>query len=294
MLLVGGTDGGNAEVLEADAGFLADHGCALPVVVAGNAESATRVAALLADGGTPYVVADNVVPKIGVLAPDSARRAIREVFLRHVIGGKGLSRRADFTSMVQGPTPDLVLTGVELLAAAVGRAVAVVDVGGATTDVHSVVPLDPEDAGLSREVVASTPVTRTVEGDLGMRWSALSTWEAGVEAGLLAEDERAAAVLRADDPASSRAPTPSAGRICAWPAPPRPWPYGATSGALASWSGPTVASWSAPGRTCGRWSCWSARGASCDMPRQPRPAPSWRLRPVSRRRAGSNPSTRGW
>ncbi len=185
VLLVGGTDGGNAEVLEADAAFLAGHGCALPVVVAGNADSAERVAGLLAGGGTPYVLTDNVVPKIGVLAPEPARRAIREVFLRHVIGGKGLSSRADFTAMVQGPTPDLVLTGVELLAAEVGRAVAVVDIGGATTDVHSVVPLDPEDAGLSREVVASTPVTRTVEGDLGMRWSALSTWEAGVEAGLL-------------------------------------------------------------------------------------------------------------
>jgi uncharacterized protein (TIGR01319 family) len=201
VLLVGGTDGGNAEVLEADAAFLADHACDVPVVVAGNAESARRVAALLAAAGTPYVLADNVVPKIGVLAPEPARRAIREVFLRHVIGGKGLSQRADFTEMVQGPTPDLVLTGVELLAAEVGRAVAVVDVGGATTDVHSVVPLDPEDAGLSREVVASTPVTRTVEGDLGMRWSALSTWEAGVEAGLLDEGLREAAELRAESPA---------------------------------------------------------------------------------------------
>ncbi|MDP2774859.1 MAG: glutamate mutase L, partial [Nocardioides sp.] len=37
---------------------------------------------------------------------------------------------------------------------------------------------DPEESGLSREVVATTPVTRTVEGDLGMRWSALTTVEA--------------------------------------------------------------------------------------------------------------------
>ena len=57
--------------------------------------------------------------------------------------------------------------------------VVVVDVGGATTDVHSVVELDPEDAGLAREVVATLPVTRTVEGDLGMRWSAVSTVEEG-------------------------------------------------------------------------------------------------------------------
>ena len=58
----------------------------------------------------------------------------------------------------------------------------VVDVGGATTDVHSVVDVDPElstfsGRELSREVVATTAVTRTVEGDLGMRWSAVTTVE---------------------------------------------------------------------------------------------------------------------
>jgi uncharacterized protein (TIGR01319 family) len=68
-------------------------------------------------------------------------------------------------------------------------------VGGATTDVHSVVELDPEDSGLAREVVATTPVTRTVEGDLGMRWSALSTAE---EAGLGARLVEAAGKRRAD------------------------------------------------------------------------------------------------
>jgi uncharacterized protein (TIGR01319 family) len=141
------------------------------------------------------------VPRIGVLAPEPARRAIREMFLAHVIGGKGLSSRADFTAMVRGATPDLVLSGVEVLAAETGKDVVVVDIGGATTDVHSVVRLDPEDAGLSREVVATTPVTRTVEGDLGMRWSAVSTWEAGHEAGLLSEDLHPAAVRRTADPA---------------------------------------------------------------------------------------------
>jgi uncharacterized protein (TIGR01319 family) len=122
------------------------------------------------------------------------------VFLSHVIGGKHLSKRArhgvnTFTAMVRGATPDVVLTGVELLATAAGEVV-VVDVGGATTDVHSVVELDPEVAGLARDVVAPTPVTRTVEGDLGMRWSALSTaTEAGLEPHLVE-----AARKRRDDP----------------------------------------------------------------------------------------------
>ena len=129
-----------------------------------------------------------MVPKIGVLAAESARAAIREMFLAHVIGGKHLSKRADFTAMVRGATPDIVLTGVELLARGLDEArpgagdVVVVDVGGATTDVHSVVELDPEDSGLAREVVATTAVTRTVEGDLGMRWSAVSTIEAAASA----------------------------------------------------------------------------------------------------------------
>lgn len=201
VLLVGGTDGGNSEVLVGDAGFLARSAWPGPVVVAGNAEARSTIEALFEISQTPSVLTDNVVPRIGVLAPEPARRAIREMFLSHVIGGKHLSRRTDFTAMVRGATPDLVLTGVEVLAEVTGgNGVVVVDIGGATTDVHSVVRLDPEDAGLSREVVASTPVTRTVEGDLGMRWSALSTWESGRAAGLVEEDLLAGAVRRSEEP----------------------------------------------------------------------------------------------
>lgn len=201
LLLVGGTDGGNAEVLEADAGLLSRSGWSGPVVVAGNVESQDLIEARFRESRTPYVLADNVVPRIGVLAPDSARSAIREVFLAHVIGGKHLSSRADFVAMVAGATPDVVLTGVELLSRGLDEErpgagdVVVVDVGGATTDVHSVVELDPEDAGLAREVVATTPVTRTVEGDLGMRWSAVTT-----AAGAGLDDLAEAAALRQADP----------------------------------------------------------------------------------------------
>ena len=206
VLLVGGTDGGNAEVLEGDAATLSRARWTGPVVVAGNVDSQAVVEAALARSRTPHVLADNVVPRIGVLAPDSARRAIREIFLSHVIGGKHLSERTDargraFTDLVRGATPDVVLTGVELLARGLDDEhrgagdVVVVDVGGATTDVHSVVELDPEDSGLAREVVATTPVTRTVEGDLGMRWSAVSTVEAAGR-----DDLHAAAVRRHERP----------------------------------------------------------------------------------------------
>jgi uncharacterized protein (TIGR01319 family) len=191
VLLTGGTDGGNSEVLLAAAGALVEAGWTGPVVVAGNVDAQAEVAAVLGD--VPHVLAGNVVPRIGVLEPASARAAIREMFLAHVIGGKHLSSRTEtgsghrFTAMVRGATPDVVLTGVELLARGLDDRhpgvgdVVVVDVGGATTDVHSVVELDPDtglnENGLAREVVATTPVTRTVEGDLGMRWSAVTTVE---------------------------------------------------------------------------------------------------------------------
>ena len=199
VLLTGGTDGGNAAALVEGARALVASGWDGPVVVAGSADAHDGVAALLA--GLPHVVTDNVVPRIGVLAPEGARAAIREMFLEHVIGGKHLSASDDFRRMVRGATPDVVLAGVELLARGLDEDhpgagdVAVVDVGGATTDVHSVVALDPEEAGLSREVVAVTPVTRTVEGDLGMRWSAVSTVEAAGLDDLLDEARR-----RHDDP----------------------------------------------------------------------------------------------
>ncbi len=117
----------------------------------------------------------NVLPRIGVLDPMPARIAIREVFVRHVIGGKGLSKGPAFGRLVRAATPDAVLAGVELLAESAGDVV-VVDVGGATTDVYSVLTPDPEEASLRREVVEVLWRERTVEGDLGMRWSAPGSW----------------------------------------------------------------------------------------------------------------------
>ena len=126
-----------------------------------------------------------------MLDPSPARAAIREVFITHVIGGKGLSRGPAFGRLVRAATPDAVLAGVELLAdgaegvPGVGDVV-VVDVGGATTDVYSVVTPDPEEASLHREVVEVLWRERTVEGDLGMRWNAPGVVAAAVAERLLA------------------------------------------------------------------------------------------------------------
>jgi uncharacterized protein (TIGR01319 family) len=185
ILLVGGTDGGNSNVLLHNAarlakGAIGGHGShAVPVVVAGNVEARDEVAAVLATTNRPTVLADNVLPQIGVIAPESARAAIRDAFLHHVIGGKGLSRDPAFAAMVEAATPDAVLRGVEVLASVTDDGdVLVVDIGGATTDVYSCVTPEGEDAGLRKDVVAPLWHARTVEGDLGLRWNAEHVVEA--------------------------------------------------------------------------------------------------------------------
>jgi uncharacterized protein (TIGR01319 family) len=176
LLLVGGTDGGDADTLVHNARRLGTGRLRVPVVLAGNADARPAAAELLTARGIPVTVTGNVLPRIGVLDPAPARAAIREVFLRHVIGGKRLSRGARFASLVRGPTPDAVLAGVELLADHTGVGVLVVDVGGATTDVYSALVPDAEaESGPRRDVAGTLWRSRTVEGDLGVAAGAAGT-----------------------------------------------------------------------------------------------------------------------
>jgi uncharacterized protein (TIGR01319 family) len=199
VLLVGGTDGGDADVVRHNAARLAAARLRVPVVVAGNVEVRDELVGALARAAVPVVAADNVLPRIGVLDPRSARSAIREVFLRHVIGGKHLSRSSRFARLVRGATPDVVLTAVELLADAGCDALLVVDVGGATTDVYSALRPPPDRPGhVDGEVAGVLWRSRTVEGDLGVRWNAPGVVAAAAAERLLADGEapRLAAAAR--------------------------------------------------------------------------------------------------
>jgi uncharacterized protein (TIGR01319 family) len=183
ILLVGGADSGDEETILHNAGRLKK--ASTPIVLAGNACAVPELRRILPRA----VVAENVLPAIGKLNPGPARAAIREVFLKHVIGGKHLSKGPRFARLVKGATPDLVLTGVELLATMVTGDLLVVDVGGATTDVYSVLK-QVED-----EVAGNLPAARTVEGDLGMRWSSPGVVAAAIHEKLIDEQ-----ILTVTDP----------------------------------------------------------------------------------------------
>ncbi|ODA41460.1 methylaspartate mutase accessory protein GlmL [Desulfosporosinus sp. BG] len=183
LLIAGGTDGGNKEILLKNAEMLCALPTSLPVVIAGNKAVSAQAADILRKHHDPVVVADNVMPELGVLAVESARLAIRDVFLTHIIKSKGLDKAEEFLERIMMPTPAAVLSAAELLAQGHGSErgmgeLMVVDVGGATTDVHSIAKGDPSKPSVMLKGLPEPYAKRTVEGDLGMRYSSEALVEA--------------------------------------------------------------------------------------------------------------------
>ena len=174
FLLVGGTDGGNSECILHNAKMLASMKPDFPVVIAGNRSAAAECRRML-DGYEVYVC-PNVMPRFGVLQIEPTQKKIREIFLNRIIQAKGLSRAAELLSDIMMPTPSAVLQAMELLAkgcdneSGIGDLVAI-DVGGATTDVYSIADGMPEHMNTVYKGLPEPYAKRTVEGDIGMRYS---------------------------------------------------------------------------------------------------------------------------
>lgn len=174
FLLVGGTDGGNTECILHNAKMLATLEPKFPVVIAGNRTAVRQCQELLA--GWETYICPNVMPRFGVLQTEQTQKQIREIFLNRIIKAKGLSKATELLSDIMMPTPSAVLQGVKLLAdglegqMGIGELIAV-DVGGATTDIYSVADGAPEHGNTVCKGLPEPYVKRTVEGDIGMRYS---------------------------------------------------------------------------------------------------------------------------
>lgn len=179
VLLSGGTDGGNDEVILHNARLLAHSGLRCPIVVAGNKETADRIRHLLARRGKEVYVTENVMRSLGDLNVDPARATIREVFMQKIVDAKGLRDAESMVQSVAMPTPAAVMRAAQLLAEGTDRCegwgeLMVVDVGGATTDVHSIAEGGPQERTVILRGLPEPFAKRTVEGDLGLRVSAAS------------------------------------------------------------------------------------------------------------------------
>jgi uncharacterized protein (TIGR01319 family) len=149
------------------------------VLIAGN-KMAAHEAQLLLEAGNKYViVVENVLPELSELKVEPARCAIRDMFMRRITRAKGLDKAQSLVGDIIMPTPMAVLEGAKLLAEGVegepglGELI-IVDVGGATTDVHSVANGFPSQGDIVMKGLPEPFVKRTVEGDLGIRYNANS------------------------------------------------------------------------------------------------------------------------
>ncbi|ACB85721.1 glutamate mutase L [Natranaerobius thermophilus] len=186
ILLAGGTDSGDETSLIENAEIIVESDVNSLVIIAGNIKAQKKAAQILEDGGVNYTRVSNIMPTIHELKVTEARDAIHREFIKQITEAKGSDQLVKELSTSQiVPTPGAVLLGAELLAKGTYKdeglgGVVVVDLGGATTDVHSILPeleeLEDEEKGL---VVSNEKqeAYRTVEGNLGLRVSALGVIE---------------------------------------------------------------------------------------------------------------------
>lgn len=182
ILLAGGTDFGDEKSIVENASIIVKSKVKSAVVIAGNIKAQGDVARILREGNIAHMRVPNIMPTIHKLKVKEARDEIHKQFIKQIAKAHGLSFiQREITNDKIIPTPGAVLLAAELLARGTYEEkgldeLIVVDLGGATTDVHSVIPgmenLEEEEIGLivSNEKQVSY---RTVEGNLGMRISAM-------------------------------------------------------------------------------------------------------------------------
>ncbi|WP_312563659.1 methylaspartate mutase accessory protein GlmL [Anaerospora sp.] len=177
ILLAGGTDGGNKQVILHNATMLTQLGLDVPVVVAGNKSVTPSVVRILSETMSEVVHAENVMPRLNELNIESARQMIRGIFLKKIVEAKGLHKANKLVDRMVMPTPAAVLKAAELVSrGSEGEPglgdIVVVDIGGATTDIYSIAKGDPTQSSVTLHGLPEPEAKRTVEGDLGMRYSA--------------------------------------------------------------------------------------------------------------------------
>jgi uncharacterized protein (TIGR01319 family) len=175
ILMAGGTDGGaSSHVMEIAELIKAAEpkprlGVAyeLPIVYAGNKVLRPQIEALLKDGFALDMV-ENIRPVLEQENTEPARRAVHELFMEHVMShAPGYTKLMKWTDVDIMPTPAGEGMAMQLIANTYNLNVLGVGLGGATTNVYSVM---------------EGRFVRSVSANLGMSYSVTNVMkEAGIE-----------------------------------------------------------------------------------------------------------------
>ena len=174
FLLAGGTDGGDKKCILHNAKMISQCKSDFPIIIAGNKVVSERCRQIL-KGKEVYIV-ENVMPKYGELNIEPAKKKIRDIFLNKIIYAKGVTKASNLVSGIIMPTPSAIMKAMELLTKGykeekgIGELLGI-DLGGATTDIYSIADGFPKESNVIYKGLKEPYVKRTVEGDIGMRYS---------------------------------------------------------------------------------------------------------------------------
>ena len=165
ILVAGGVDYGERDTALYNLEMILSMGLNIPVIYAGNIENQEEVRLMCEEAGNQVYIVENVYPKIDTLVVEPTRKIIQDAFEEHIIHAPGMSKVRELVKGPIIPTPGAVMEAAKVLKEEIGDLV-VFDVGGATTDVHSVTKGSEE---VSSILISPEPeAKRTVEGDLGV------------------------------------------------------------------------------------------------------------------------------
>lgn len=176
LLLSGGTDGGNEDVVLHNARLIAKGSGDYPVIFAGNKSVVSEVRGIFLPSHKDLIVTGNVMPSMGMMATGPVKEVIASLFINRIIEAKGLKKAEEILDNILMPTPTAVMAATELLARGTLSQdglgdLMVIDMGGATTDIHSACKGDPAQVNTVLKGLQEPYIKRTVEGDLGARYS---------------------------------------------------------------------------------------------------------------------------
>ena len=166
ILIAGGVDYGERDTAIDNAEKIRSLGLKTPVIYAGNIENQEEMELIFdEESGQKLYNVENVYPKIDDLNVEPCRKVIQDAFEDHITNAPGMEHVRDMVSGPIIPTPGAVMECTKLLYDCIGPLM-VLDIGGATTDVHSVCN---ESDQVARIMISPEPkAKRTVEGDLGL------------------------------------------------------------------------------------------------------------------------------
>lgn len=175
ILLAGGTDGGTvshvvqlAELIKsADPKARLGVAYKLPIVYAGNVMARPHIKELLEETFALDIV-DNIRSVLEIENTEPARRAVHELFMEHVMShAPGYNKLMTWTEVDIMPTPAGEGLAINLIAKSFGKNTLGVGLGGATTNVYSII---------------NGRFVRSVSANLGMSYSICNVLkETGIE-----------------------------------------------------------------------------------------------------------------